>query len=85
MEKMKAQARARGLEAGIVGFANDYIGYLLPRELYHTSAYEARMSFHGPQMREYLLEVVARLIDRMQGPAFSEEIPSEGAAQEVSQ
>lgn len=83
-EKMKASARARGMEAMIVGFANDYIGYLLPRELYQTPAYEARMSFHGPQMGEYLVEVVERLIDRMHGPASPEETPK-AVGREVSQ
>lgn len=67
-ERMKAHARQRGMEAIIVGFANDYIGYLLPHDLYRTDAYEARVSFHGPQMGEYLTEVVERLIDRMSGP-----------------
>lgn len=84
-EEMKASARARGMEAMIVGFANDYIGYLLPRALYETPAYEARMSFHGPQMGEYLVAVVARLIDRIDAPAFSEEVPSEAASREVSE
>lgn len=82
-EKMKEQARARGMEALIVGFANDYIGYLLPRALYETPAYEARMSFHGPQMGEYLLEVVARLIDRIDAPASSTGIPTEAAGREA--
>lgn len=81
-EKIKAAARARGMEAMIVGFANDYIGYLLPRALYDTPAYEARMSFHGPQMGEYLLDIVERLIDRMEAPAFSEAAPSERAGRE---
>jgi len=81
--QMKASARARGMEAMIVGFANDYIGYLLPRDLYQTPAYEARMSFHGPQMGEYLVEVVARLIDRMQGPA--PQAPPEAVGREVSE
>ncbi len=84
-EKMKAQARARGMEAVIVGFANDYIGYLLPRDLYLTSAYEARMSFHGPQMGEYLVEVVERLIDRMYGPASPQQSAPEAAGREVSE
>jgi hypothetical protein len=84
-EKIKAHARARGMEGMIVGFANDYIGYLLPRDLYQTSAYEARMSFYGPQMGEYLVEVVERLIDRMHRPISLEETPPERAGREVSQ
>jgi len=79
-EKIKAHARERGMEAIIIGFANDYIGYLLPHDLYLTDAYEARMSFHGPQMGEYFLEMAERLIDRVQGPNSLQPIPPATAA-----
>lgn len=63
-EKIKEYAQGRGFQAIIIGFANDYIGYLLPRHLYDTPSYEASMSFNGPQMGEYFLEIAQRLIDR---------------------
>lgn len=84
-EKIKAHARERGMEAIIVGFANDYIGYLLPHDLYQTDAYEARMSFHGPQMGSYLVEIAERLIDRMQGPLPAPPSAPEAIGRGVSQ
>ncbi len=83
-EKIKAHARARGMEAIIIGFANDYIGYLLPHDLYRTDAYEARMSFHGPQMGEYLSEMAERLIDRMLASDPFQQAPPEAAGRGVS-
>lgn len=62
--KIKGYAQKKGFQAIIIGFANDYIGYILPYYLYETSSYEASMSFNGPQMGEYLLEMVQLLIDR---------------------
>lgn len=83
--KIKAHAREQGMEAIIVGFANDYIGYLLPHDLYRTDAYEARMSFHGPQMGEYLVELVDRMIDRMQSAGPPSRMPLEGSSRGVLQ
>ena len=64
-EKIKEYAQGRGFQAIIIGFSNDYIGYLLPRRLYDTPSYEASMSFNGPQMGDYFLEISERLIDRI--------------------
>lgn len=61
--RMKHDARKRGFEVIVIGFANDYIGYILPRHLYTGPSYEASMSFHGPQMGEYLLEMIALLME----------------------
>jgi hypothetical protein len=51
----------------IVGFADDYAGYVIPSEYYETSHYEARMSFNGPHMDRYLTAVVGRALERL-GP-----------------
>jgi hypothetical protein len=67
--KIKEDARKKGFEVIIIGFANDYIGYILPRQLYFGSSYEASMAFHGPQMGEYLLEMIALLMEDL--PNFS--------------
>jgi len=61
--ELKENARKKGYEVIIIGFANDYMGYILPRHLYFTSSYEASMSFHGPQMGEYLLAMIALLME----------------------
>jgi hypothetical protein len=62
------QARAHGLDAIIVGFANDYIGYVIPEKYYYTDAYEARMSFNGPYMDRYLKEIAFELMEKLIDP-----------------
>jgi hypothetical protein len=61
----KAEAARLGRRAVIVGFANDYVGYVIPSELYDTGHYEARMSFNGPYMDRYLTAVVSRALSRL--------------------
>ncbi|MFZ5863432.1 MAG: neutral/alkaline non-lysosomal ceramidase N-terminal domain-containing protein [Nitrospirota bacterium] len=63
----KARAVGLGRRALIVGFTDDYVGYVVPSEHYETSHYEARMSFNGPHMDRYLTAVVGRVLDRI-GP-----------------
>jgi Neutral/alkaline non-lysosomal ceramidase, N-terminal len=62
---LKRYARARGMEAIVVGFANDYIGYVISEEYYATPAYEAFMSFNGPHMGDYMSFAMEKLIDRL--------------------
>ncbi len=63
----KAASERLGRRAVIVGFADDYVGYVIPSEYYETPHYEARMSFNGPHMDRYLTAVVERALDRL-GP-----------------
>ncbi len=63
----KAAARRLGRQVVIVGFANDYVGYVIPSEYYDTAHYEARMSFNGPYMDRYLSAVTLRALSRL-GP-----------------
>ncbi len=65
--EIKQQARSHKLNAIIVGFANDYIGYVIPEKYYYTDAYEARMSFNGPYMDRYLKEVAFELMKKLVG------------------
>lgn len=64
----KATAGRLGRRAVVVGFANDYVGYVIPSESYETSHYEARMSFNGPYMDRYLSAVADRVFARL-GPS----------------
>lgn len=64
----KAEASRLGRQAVIVGFANDYVGYVIPSEYYETSHYEARMSFNGPYMDRYLTAVASRALSRLGPP-----------------
>jgi hypothetical protein len=63
----KAEATRLGRRAVVVGFTNDYVGYVIPSEYYETTHYEARMSFNGPYMDRYLSAVVSRVLGRL-GP-----------------
>jgi hypothetical protein len=63
--RIKAYALGQGLRVFIIGFANDYVGYVIPRERYDTDEYEARMSFNGPHMGQYLQEVAFQMIDAL--------------------
>lgn len=62
-DEIKRKIESLGLDGYIVGFANDYIGYVIPEKYYKTDAYEAKMSFNGPKMDLYLKEVVYDLVD----------------------
>jgi hypothetical protein len=64
----KEAARSKGMEAMIIGFANDYVGYVMPAKYYDTPAYEAFMSFNGPFMADYLNEIVMALINNAASP-----------------
>lgn len=63
----KAEAARLGRRAVIVGFTNDYVGYIIPSDLYDTDHYEARMSFNGPYMDRYLTALTSRALSRL-GP-----------------
>jgi hypothetical protein len=69
--RWKAEAARSGRRAVVVGFADDYVGYVIPAEYYETSHYEARMSFNGPYMDQYLTGVVTRALSRL-GPLHRE-------------
>lgn len=61
-QQIKAEAEQHGFRAIIVGFANDYIGYVLPTGTYYSDSYEARMSFNGPYMGEYLVGILEEMM-----------------------
>ena len=63
--EIKKHAQDYGLHALIIGFANDYIGYVIPGKHYYADAYETRMSFNGPYMDAYLKEVSFELIQSL--------------------
>lgn len=55
----KKMARSRGNDAMIIGFANDYIGYIMPSSYYDKPIREAAMSFNGPFMAGYLEKFIS--------------------------
>lgn len=57
-------AKARGLTPFFIGYANDYIGYMVPRRYYRDrSQYESQTSFYGEKMEWFYLEQTQKLID----------------------
>ena len=61
--RVKHQLARRGLAGFIIGYANDYMGYVVPARLYETDAYEARMGWHGPTMESVFEAIVLSLAD----------------------
>jgi hypothetical protein len=57
--RLKGSLRLRGASAVLTSFNGDYIGYVIPARYYHLGGYEPRlMSFYGPNMPDYLTELV---------------------------
>jgi hypothetical protein len=63
--ELKRRFRARGFrEVGILGLANDHLGYFLTREQYKKGGYERDVSFYGPGMGEFLIGALERLCEK---------------------
>lgn len=65
--RLDEAAAARGFQPTVVGFANDYIGYCVPRELYEQRQYESAMAFNGPLAGEQVVERLIEMMDRLSG------------------
>ena len=61
-------ARARGWRPLVIGFADDYIGYVLPAADYAGDSYEAHMSFNGPTVDGVLTRALTAMMDRVRLP-----------------
>ena len=62
-ERLRKRAEADGFRPVIVGFADDYIGYCMPRVLYESGSYEASMAFNGPDTGELLVQWLSAMLD----------------------
>lgn len=62
---LKESASKLGCELFILGYANDYLGYVLPERFYETDEYEARTSFYGPKLDSYLLDVSTQMMESL--------------------
>ena len=58
-------AHARGRHPIFIGFAEDYIGYVLPATAYASNTYEARMHFYGPRIADTLTRAVIAMMDTL--------------------
>lgn len=61
--ELKQTAARLGHELFLIGYANDYLGYVLPERHYPTGAYEARTSFYGPKLDGYLEEIFVKMME----------------------
>lgn len=62
---LERQARLYGLIPFVVGYANDYLAYVIPRYHYQNrDHYESRTSFYGPKMDWFVEEQYRRLLKR---------------------
>ena len=66
--EIKAAARAQQLSPMLIGFADDYIGYCLPSELYDSDAYEAKMAFNGPHTGERVTQALIDMVRDVAAP-----------------
>ena len=68
--KIKEYGKRLGLRVLIMGFANDYVGYIIPQESYKKGSYAGRMSFNGPHMDQYFWEIAIQVLDALDARAL---------------
>ena len=51
----------------IVGYANDYIGYIASKQAYQAQGYEVRKTILAPGAGEFLAEAAIQLLKEMKG------------------
>ncbi len=61
--KLKEYAETLGKRLLVLGFANDYVGYIIPQGNYKEGTYAGKMSFNGPHMGQYFQYVASKMID----------------------
>ncbi len=66
-ETLQTAATSRGFHPVIVGFANDYVGYCVPRALYEQKKYESSMAFNGPMAGELVVQRLMAMMDQLPG------------------
>jgi neutral ceramidase len=65
-QEIESLATSQGFTPFIVGYANDYIAYVIPRRYYvNQKLYEARVSFYGPNMDRFLQCQASQLMQRL--------------------
>jgi hypothetical protein len=63
--QLKQAASQLGYDLFIIGYANDYLGYVVPENYYSSDAYEARTSFYGPRLDSYLSEIILKMMGQL--------------------
>ena len=55
---LRSEAEASGLQLTPTVFNGDYVGYVLPIEIYDSGAYETKMNFLGPGGGAWFSELI---------------------------
>ena len=64
--EIERAAEARNLKPFFVGYAHDYIGYMVPRRYYRDrSQYESQVSFYGEKLEWFFQEQTQRSMDSL--------------------
>jgi hypothetical protein len=63
---LRDQFKVRGHSTVFTSFNGDYVGYVVPTRYYHMNGYEPRvMSFFGPNVTDYLVELIRTMAVRL--------------------
>ncbi len=77
--EIEKRAREAGFKPLFTGYANDYVGYIIPRRYYnHREEYEARVSFYGPGLEWFFQAQADRMIDALMDPSEKSARDGEG-------
>jgi len=63
---LKREMYMEGYRALVTSFNGAYVGYIIPGKYYHLNEYESRlMSWFGPNMGSYSLEIIQRMVHKL--------------------
>ena len=82
-QELEQLIASEGWRPFLLGYANDYIGYVIPRRYYgQPTLYEARVSLYGPHLAAYLQQQVRHLLSHL-APAVPprSEVPPRGVSE----
>lgn len=67
--ELKEELRPRAIALQVTSFNGDYVGYVLPARYFNLEGYEPRtMSFYGPQLPDYFMAGLRRLVEVLDSP-----------------
>ncbi|MBI3316701.1 MAG: neutral/alkaline non-lysosomal ceramidase N-terminal domain-containing protein [Candidatus Omnitrophica bacterium] len=67
--EIENRMRAKFFQPFVIGFANDYIGYVVPRRHWkNRDHYESTVSFFGPQMDYFVQRTFDRILEKLVAP-----------------
>lgn len=65
--QIENQIKVKGLTPLVIGYANDYVGYVIPERYYlDSSQYESRASFYGKKFDFFFYKTFDRLLEKVE-------------------